>query len=238
MSETMLYRFFDKNARLLYVGVSSTGPKRWKEHSKGRTWWHEVSSSTIEHFATRELALAAERTAIIAEKPVYNRQHNSPSAKLANVEMRYFCSHCTLEAPTNRGWMFVDVRTADLIRRGWEEFNYKQQRDAEIESRLACYSVKVLCDLGDSLPTVPHWKVSCGLHACNEFFDKSFNATYSSYWVDLNRIETVTEFLSFFGHVMEKNWFPHTGFSDQIGQGPEHRCFVFPGEKAPKRGMA
>lgn len=78
MSEhTMLYRFFDENDTLLYIGISSRGPHRWKEHSTNRPWWHEVTRSTIEHYATRSEAADAEMKAIIREKPIYNVVHNT-----------------------------------------------------------------------------------------------------------------------------------------------------------------
>lgn len=78
MSEpTMLYRFYDEVGALLYVGISARGPRRWSEHAKNRPWWHEVRSSTIEHFLTRQDALLAEGVAIRTEKPRYNKQGTS-----------------------------------------------------------------------------------------------------------------------------------------------------------------
>lgn len=82
MSEhTMLYRFFDENDTLLYIGISSRGPHRWKEHSRNRPWWHEVTRSTIEHYATRCEAADAETKAITREKPIYNVVHNTRLTK-------------------------------------------------------------------------------------------------------------------------------------------------------------
>ena len=75
MSETMLYRFFDKTDALLYVGISSVGPGRWSEHRRNRPWWHEVCKATVEHFSTREQADFAERRAIQTELPTYNKTH-------------------------------------------------------------------------------------------------------------------------------------------------------------------
>lgn len=89
MSEhTMLYRFFDENDTLLYVGISSRGPQRWKEHSVNRPWWHKVAKSTIEHYETRGTALQAEREAILAERPLYNTAHNRrvQSTQCVNTE--------------------------------------------------------------------------------------------------------------------------------------------------------
>lgn len=73
----MLYRFYDKGGVLLYVGITSVGPSRWSEHRRNRPWWHESKSATIEHFATREEAEAAERHAIRTEMPLYNKVHST-----------------------------------------------------------------------------------------------------------------------------------------------------------------
>jgi hypothetical protein len=77
MEQTMLYRFFNDRKQLLYVGISARGPKRWSEHAKNRPWWHEVKSSTIEHFETRQDALLAEGVAIRTEMPLHNKRGTS-----------------------------------------------------------------------------------------------------------------------------------------------------------------
>jgi hypothetical protein len=84
---TMLYRFFDSKLDLLYVGISSIGPGRWKEHSKTKPWWHEIRSSTVEHFENRRIALDAEKNAIKNENPKYNKLHNSISKEIRHVDV-------------------------------------------------------------------------------------------------------------------------------------------------------
>ena len=79
MSITTLYRFYDADDVLLYVGISERGPERWKAHRKGKPWWTDVARTTTEHYDTRQQALDAERAAIIAEKPLHNVVHNSGS---------------------------------------------------------------------------------------------------------------------------------------------------------------
>jgi hypothetical protein len=69
---TTLYRFFDSGGTLLYVGITSCGAARWSEHSRVQTWWEEVATATVEHYATRHLAAEAERAAIRAEHPKHN----------------------------------------------------------------------------------------------------------------------------------------------------------------------
>jgi hypothetical protein len=73
---TTLYRFYDADDRLLYVGISERGPERWRAHRKDKPWWTEVVRTTTEHYDNRAAALEAERAAIIAEQPAYNVVHN------------------------------------------------------------------------------------------------------------------------------------------------------------------
>ena len=74
--KTNLYRHFDENGALLYVGISLSAVQRLKQHEKSG-WFEEIASVTIESFDTRELALLAEKEAIEQEFPMYNKVHNS-----------------------------------------------------------------------------------------------------------------------------------------------------------------
>jgi predicted GIY-YIG superfamily endonuclease len=77
---TALYRFFDTAGRLLYVGITVDIGVRWKHHSKGKEWWADVVRATVTHYPTRDAALAAEKAAIRAEKPIWNIIHNQRAA--------------------------------------------------------------------------------------------------------------------------------------------------------------
>ena len=72
-STTQLYRHFDIAGKLLYVGISYDFLKR---SHKGSKWFYRITTITIEHYETRELALQAETAAIIAEKPLFNLHSN------------------------------------------------------------------------------------------------------------------------------------------------------------------
>jgi len=72
-----LYRMYDIAGRLLYVGVTNGGLRRFMEHSKDKTWWREVDSIKVEHaHCTRSVIERMERDAIVAESPLYNVAHN------------------------------------------------------------------------------------------------------------------------------------------------------------------
>lgn len=69
---TTLYRLFDEFGRLLYVGITSSGPARFDQHARSKPWWPTVSSIQLDHHENRRAALAAERAAIASEAPLYN----------------------------------------------------------------------------------------------------------------------------------------------------------------------
>lgn len=68
---TALYRHFDGQGCLLYVGVSLNALQRLSEH-RYSYWIDRVARVDIERFPSREAALAAEREAIRIEKPLHN----------------------------------------------------------------------------------------------------------------------------------------------------------------------
>lgn len=68
---TQLYRHFDENEVLLYVGISKNAIIRLIAHEKSK-WFEKISIITIENFKTREMAERAERRAIKKENPLFN----------------------------------------------------------------------------------------------------------------------------------------------------------------------
>jgi hypothetical protein len=70
-----LYRCFDEDGNLLYVGISWSAPLRFQQHSRHSFWWQEVTRITLERFPSRTAAEAAEQVAIRTEAPRYNSLH-------------------------------------------------------------------------------------------------------------------------------------------------------------------
>lgn len=69
---TALYRLFDKEGRLLYVGVAFDPAERWKDHAMFKPWWPLAVRKVIEWHPTRTEALLCEATAIRDESPLHN----------------------------------------------------------------------------------------------------------------------------------------------------------------------
>ena len=71
---TALYRAYDTDGVLLYVGVSLNTRKRFKDHKHDSAWWPEVAKTTEEWYPVRDDAQRAEIDAILTENPKYNRR--------------------------------------------------------------------------------------------------------------------------------------------------------------------
>jgi len=75
-----VYRHFDKNDVLLYVGVTANILNRTACHSSATQWFKDISRIDIKHFEKESDAHAAERKAIRTENPKHNIQHTANSA--------------------------------------------------------------------------------------------------------------------------------------------------------------
>ena len=70
---TYLYRHFDADGDLLYVGISSNWLSRLIQHSRQSEWYAQIASVTIEKFDSREEAREAEEKEIRSKCPPYNK---------------------------------------------------------------------------------------------------------------------------------------------------------------------
>ena len=73
---TALYRWFDADDQLLYVGISNNVVRRSGEHAKAKAWMRQAVRNTVEWLPDRASALAAEEAAIESEHPKHNIVHN------------------------------------------------------------------------------------------------------------------------------------------------------------------
>jgi hypothetical protein len=71
---TSVYRFYDRQGALLYVGKAVDPEARAKGHER-RAWWPDVDPMRTTHtwFESERAALDAEDIAIRDENPLYNR---------------------------------------------------------------------------------------------------------------------------------------------------------------------
>ncbi|MCW2939155.1 MAG: hypothetical protein JWN00_2140 [Actinomycetia bacterium] len=121
----ILYRFYDSERRLLYVGITTWDPRaRWGGHQRYSSWWRSAAFLSVRHLATRDAARDAELEAIRVENPIFNvadrksipRPADETSAAGTSAEMPVTCARSLLTELVNRA-NYRDERIA-LTRRG------------------------------------------------------------------------------------------------------------------------
>lgn len=85
--QTSLYRYYDSHGVLIYIGITGRGMARNAEHNADKDWWPYVASQSVEHFETRNEALAQERRLIGKHLPPFNTQHNPHHARMRAAYM-------------------------------------------------------------------------------------------------------------------------------------------------------
>jgi len=78
-----VYRHFDKNGQLLYVGLTKDLFKRQYSHALKADWRRDISYITIQHFESKQEAIDAEYIAIKEENPVWNNKRDKRNINFA-----------------------------------------------------------------------------------------------------------------------------------------------------------
>jgi hypothetical protein len=73
-AETSVYRLYDGEDRLLYVGIAVEPFLRLDKHWKTKAWWSSVTHVVIEWFPSRQDALDEELRVIRTDAPMHNIQ--------------------------------------------------------------------------------------------------------------------------------------------------------------------
>lgn len=68
-----VYRAWDEDGTLLYIGSTINPPQRMRAHATGTQWWHRVARVTFEEYETESEVRKAESAAIWNEPTIYNR---------------------------------------------------------------------------------------------------------------------------------------------------------------------
>jgi len=75
-----VYRCFDADGRLIYVGCSRTPKNRMDQHRANSWWFEQVERVRFTVFPNKDYALWMERRAIETEHPRWNIRHRDQSA--------------------------------------------------------------------------------------------------------------------------------------------------------------
>ena len=95
-----LYRFYDQDDQLLYVGITKFFEPRLKQHYKNADWFFDTARVTLEHYQTRQDVERAESQAIKSERPKYNIAKN-PDKEQAIIDLAQLQAERELQDATN-----------------------------------------------------------------------------------------------------------------------------------------
>jgi predicted GIY-YIG superfamily endonuclease len=201
MSTFTLYRFFDAEDTLLYVGLTVNPGRRMEKHRGTQPWWNDVARIEMEQHQDLATLRAAEREAIEHEQPLHNVRMNAGTGSAGLV---WKCEVCGLAVDDDKGYVTLDY--ADLAAYDAKEKEYDARREAERQAsglKLVAVSFAALID---EFPAQVHWKV---LHsACDP------NVDSCDYWIGVERIRTHSDLIHWSAHLFEKGWFQHTDWDD------------------------
>jgi hypothetical protein len=88
-ASTDLYRYYDADGQLLYVGISLSAVARASQHRSEKGWWRDVARMTVEHLPSRAEAVAAELEAIRTEAPIHNVAGNGETIRRYGPKGQY-----------------------------------------------------------------------------------------------------------------------------------------------------
>ena len=87
MSEqTALYRLYDADGILLYVGIAANPRARLQQHAATQSWWPCVQRATVSWYGDRERADMAETMAVALEQPKHNIAKQYKPAPVADFD--------------------------------------------------------------------------------------------------------------------------------------------------------
>ncbi|TAL00365.1 MAG: GIY-YIG nuclease family protein [Rhodospirillaceae bacterium] len=111
-----LYRHFDKDGALLYVGIAINPMMRYiNDHRRFAHWFKDITRIEIEHFPTRKDAFAAERQAIAAEKPLHNVRRPSTKKMPLRVSPRLLTERAIVERLIRLKACYTPIEAAETL---------------------------------------------------------------------------------------------------------------------------
>jgi predicted GIY-YIG superfamily endonuclease len=110
---TALYRIRGEADVLLYIGISNHLSMRWNHHQAHQPWWDELRSLTVEWYDWRSEAEDAEKAAILAEQPKYNKTYLKRRRKSTPKRLEF--------TPVESGVAVIDPRPDDEDLLVWVE---------------------------------------------------------------------------------------------------------------------
>lgn len=106
MSRTALYRHYQADGQLAYIGVTKDPQRRLAQHVAKADWVATITTTEMQWFNSKPEAMAAEADAIRSEKPLFNKIYSDRAdMKFADIGNRIRdlrlslgltqCAYCT-----------------------------------------------------------------------------------------------------------------------------------------------
>lgn len=141
-----LYRHFDADGRLLYVGISNNAAVRLDHHRTCSRWHDQIARIDIERFQNKKEAMIAEMKAIKEENPIFNIQRGT-----------------TLDLPT---MVITDPVRLGLLQRGERAGIFLRKRSC-ISALKHAVEAAERGDLGDAKNSMAFLKINNSQHNAN-----------------------------------------------------------------------
>jgi len=113
--KTNLYRHYNQEGTLLYVGVSLSAVNRLAQHREHSSWFDEIATVKIETFDSRDGALTAETIAINEERPVYNIHKKTKDKGETKYEAAERSRNEVTRKIVNFGILYSTQQVADMF---------------------------------------------------------------------------------------------------------------------------
>jgi hypothetical protein len=127
-NRTALYRHWDADGELLYVGISLSAVGRLAQHRASAPWFVDIANVTIEWFDTRAEAQAAEIEAITLEHPLHNKAHRAANDNQTSVRAGwsiYLVRHCEEKAIDGLVWAKNESDLWDVVDEAFDPAGYE-----------------------------------------------------------------------------------------------------------------
>lgn len=108
----ILYRLFNADGDLLYIGITTNPGVRFAEHRLTKSWWGDVATTTLEHFPSRAELEQAEAQAIAREAPKRNMVRYSARSRIGDPPSGNDLPRFTREERIATGKRYANCRAA------------------------------------------------------------------------------------------------------------------------------
>jgi len=149
VTTTTLYKYYDQQGELIYIGIATRPGKRMGQHND-KPWFELVARSEFETYPSRDLAASAERDLVRRERPRFNIQHNRDNQGLRQADLYRSSTMRNTEAKPY-SWRNLPMYGSPMrLRIACYLFGYgvAEATDKEVNVRLAVVATGVLAAIG------------------------------------------------------------------------------------------